>query len=236
MCPLPNAQLSSQLPAHLSAQTSESIARAVLHLQAGGAVAFPTETVWGLAARALSELAVAQLRDWKGRGEDHPIAVLVSRSEALAGYGFELSELSRALARRFWPGPLTLVLPCQGRFAAGIARAGDGAVGVRCSSHPVARRLARESEAAGLGPLTATSLNRAGEAPARHLGEARELCGAGPVFVIECGEADAFGEPPSTVLDATGVPPRVLRPGAIASEDLAAFLAAAFPDEGALSG
>ena len=160
-----------------SAGRREVVREAVDVLAAEGCVAFPSETIWGLAASAGSPAAVAALGAWKGRADGQPISVLVSGESALRGYGFELGSLALSLMEHFWPGPLTLVLACRSAFAPGIARE-DGSVGVRCSSHPVAAELVAAAEASGLGPLTATSCNRSGAPPARTESEARTLCSA----------------------------------------------------------
>lgn len=193
-------------------------AGAIDRLKAGGLVAFPTETVWGLAARAESAAGVERLRDWKGRRADQPVSLLVSGPEALEQLECEVSDAARALMAEFWPGALTLVLPCRHRFPAGVARH-DGAVGVRCSSHTGAADLVREAERAGAGPLTATSLNRTGDLPARTRSEAAKLCAEGTAapLLLECAQ-DAGGEAPSTVLDMTSQPPSVLRDGDLALE------------------
>ncbi len=192
-------------------------AAAVERLASGGLVAYPTETVWGLGALAGSERAVAGLRAWKGRDQGQPISVLVSGIESLAKLGFELSPLARRLARRYWPGPLTLVLPAPRLLAAGVAR-GDGALGVRCSSHLVAAALARAVEEAGLGPVTATSLNRSREAPALDRAQALARCGSDPEapLVLGAGAEEVTGAAPSTVLDLAGERPAVRRWGGIA--------------------
>ncbi len=181
-------------------------------------VAFPTETVWGLAARAESRVAVERMRSWKGRAHGKPVSILVAGPESLDVLGAELGASARRLVREFWPGPLTLVVRCRTELAPGVA--GDaGALGIRCSSHPVAARLARAAERGGLGPLTASSLNRSGCEPARSRAAARRLCGGvdGRALLLLPGEA--LGAAPSTVLDATGDatggPLRVLREGAI---------------------
>ncbi len=191
---------------------------AVERLAADGLVAFPTETVWGLAARAESARGCGRLREWKGRSADQPVALLVSGPDVLDGFAFEVSDAARALMQEFWPGALTLVLPCRHRFAPGVAR-DDGAVGVRCSAHAAAKALALEAEAAGAGPLTATSLNRSGDPPARSRAEAAKLCGedpAGPLLLET--DVDAGGEAPSMVVDLTGRRPLVLRDGGLLLE------------------
>ncbi len=199
---------------------------ALKELRSDGLVAYPTETVWGMGALARSAAALERLRTWKGRAEQQPISILVSGSTVLPELGFRLDPRAKRLIDRFWPGPLTLVLSCEGRFAPGVAR-NDGAVGVRCSTHASARRLAEAVEAAGLGPLTSTSLNRSGEPAATSIEEANLLCAgsAGEIRLLDLpnGEA-ASGFESSTVLDLTGSEPVVLRWGAIRENLLAPFL------------
>ncbi|MCL4686738.1 L-threonylcarbamoyladenylate synthase [Myxococcota bacterium] len=155
---------------------ADALAAAVAHVRAGGLLAFPTETVWGLGADARSEAALARLRRWKGRSAGQPVAVLVASAESAQALGLPLHGAAQRLAAAFWPGPLTLVVPAPpDRFAAGVARA-DGAVGLRCSSHPRTAALVAALERAGVGPLTATSLNRHGEPPVRTRTEALALC------------------------------------------------------------
>jgi L-threonylcarbamoyladenylate synthase len=198
-------------------------ASAAERLARGELVAYPTETVWGLAADSRSEPAVAALRAWKGRGQAQPISVLVSSAKVLPALGCELNETLRALAERFWPGPLTLVVPCAGDFAAGLLSEAGG-LGLRCSAHPAALALAAAAEAAGLGPPTATSLNRSGEPPARDEAAARACCAAPGDPRLLASEREAGGGTPSTVLDLCGARPRVLRAGAISEEDWMAAL------------
>lgn len=200
-----------------AAAGAPGVETALAVLAGDGLLAYPTETVWGLGAAAASPRAVERLLAFKGRREEQPIAVLVPDVVALESLGAELPEAARALAADFWPGPLTLVLRCPPRFAPGIAGAG-GAVGFRCSSHPAARELARAAFARGLGALTATSLNRSGEPPARTRAEAAALCGEAPALRLLAGPwPDAGGGEPSSVVDLSGPAPRVLREGAIAA-------------------
>ena len=195
---------------------------ALLRLEGNGLIAFPTETVWGLAALARSEAALGALRTWKGRDTDRPISLLVPDARSLEALGFEVPLRAAEWMDRHWPGPLTLVMPCRGAFAAGVSR-GDGAVGVRCSSHPAAAELARAALDAGLGPITATSLNASGKAPARDRTEANDFCkerrASGEVALYAC-DRDAGGAEPSTVVDVCGATPRLLRAGALAPETL----------------
>ena len=204
----------------------DALEEAIARIAAGGLVAFPTETLWGLAADARSAAAVARLRKWKLRADDQPLSVLVTGVDALPALGIAVGRLARELADTFWPGPLTLVLPCGSRFARGVAGAG-GALGVRCSPHPVAASLARALEAAGVGPITATSLNRHGDPPARNRGEASQACSQDdderPLLFAGDG-LDAGGGRPSTVVDLTGTKPDVLRWGALGHDVLSPLL------------
>jgi L-threonylcarbamoyladenylate synthase len=203
----------------------DPIGDAVQWLREGCLIAFPTETVWGLGADACSDGAVSRLQCWKGRDRSAPISILIADPDHLKELGFELSAAARRLVDHFWPGPLTLVLGCQRRFASGVSRA-DGAVGVRCSSHPLGAQLARRLAMEGVGPITATSLNRSGAQAARTLRDAQTLCGSDPedprLFAVEGSEAG--GEPESTVIDMTGPDPRVLRWGAITKSALEPLL------------
>ena len=198
---------------------------AITVLGSGELLAYPTETLYGLGADGRSASAIEHLRGWKGRGPERPLSILVEGSEALPDLGVELSPLPRRLAEAFWPGPLTLVLPCPGLFAPGVARE-DGAVGFRCSTHPVAAALARRAAREGIGPITATSLNRSGEAPASTRAEAARHCDGRPgsPILIDTPVAEAGGGAPSSVLDLTGPEPRMLREGAISPARIRAFL------------
>jgi L-threonylcarbamoyladenylate synthase len=210
----------------VSAGLPDPIGDAVTWLRGGGLLAYPTETVWGLGADARREDALERLSRWKGRAEGEPVSILVAAAAALEDLEIELGPAARVLTAKFWPGPLTLVLPGRGGFARGVARA-DGAIGVRCSSHPLASALARRLRAEGAGPITATSLNESGAEPARSREEAESLCGAGEDAprLIRVERADAGGVGVSTVLDLTGAAPEVLRWGLVSEAELAPVLA-----------
>jgi L-threonylcarbamoyladenylate synthase len=199
----------------------DPIGEALAWIASGGLLAYPTETVWGLGADARSAVAMERLRSWKGRGEDHPVSVLVESLEVANEAGFVLTPTAQRLASRFWPGPLTLIVPGPGGFAPGIAR-DDGAVGLRCSSHPLAAALARRLRRESGSFLTTTSLNRSGEPAARTIVEARLLAGSGEdePHMIPFDGGEAGGDTASTVVDATVDPPRVLRWGAVGPTDL----------------
>lgn len=213
------------------------IGDAVARLAADGFVGYPTETVWGLGACADRPRAIERLMEWKRRPTDAPLAVLVASADAALELGCEVDERARRLMEAFWPGPLMLVVPCRKRFAPGVAR-GDGALGLRCSPHPLARALVVAVGEAGLGPLTSTSLNRAGEPPARDLeaavariGEDADGAadsddsddGLGSPFLVSAVDQDAGGSAPSSVVDCTGGVPKIIRAGAIERELLEEF-------------
>jgi L-threonylcarbamoyladenylate synthase len=208
----------------LPREAGEALAAAVAHVRGGSLLAFPTETVWGLGADARSAPALARLHRWKGRSDRQPMSVLVPDAATPAVFGAPLDGPARRLAAAFWPGPLTLVVPAPpGTFAPGVARA-DGAVGLRCSPHPQVTALVAALLRAGVGPLTATSLNRHGEPPARNRAEASALCGdADAPRCLDLGEDEAGSRAflaPSTVVDCTGARPVLLRVGAIAPAEL----------------
>ncbi len=204
-----------------SAALDEALAR----IARGGLVAYPTETLFGLGVDATRSDAVERLRAWKGRRDDQPLSLLVEDAASLAAVGVEVPPAARRLARDLWPGPVTLVLPCKRAFAAGVARS-DGAVGVRCSPHPVAALLARRLAEHGLGPITATSLNRSAAPPAARRAAAAELCSdddEGPWLLDVAGTPEPDGRA-TTVVDATGLRPRVLREGAVPGSRIDACL------------
>ncbi len=167
-----------------------SLEQAVALLAAGEVVAYPTETVYGLGADALSPRALERLRERKGRARERGLSVLVSGPSALARWAPALPPRAARLAERFWPGPLTLVVPAAAALE-GVATAFG--VGFRCSPQPTALALAR-----GLGrPLVSTSCNPSGEPPC--LDAAAVERAFGPELAIAGGEP-AGGLPPSTVV------------------------------------
>lgn len=172
-------------------------------------MAFPTDTLYGLAVDATSADAVAALFDLKGRGAQAALPfVAASRAQVESWCG--LGEVDGRLADVFWPGPLTIIRPAPS-VVVPAAHAGAGTVAIRVPDHPVARALA---DAWG-APVTATSANRSGEPPASRVSDLASL--ASPrVLVIDGG--DARGGPPSTIVDARESPPRLIRAGAIAWE------------------
>jgi L-threonylcarbamoyladenylate synthase len=167
-----------------------AIAEAARLLQEGQVVAYPTETVYGLGADVRSARALERLHALKGRPREHSVSVLVADLAALEDLVPGLPSGARALAQRFWPGPLTLVLE-QGRDVLPLV-ASERGVGFRCSPDPTAGALARAA-----GPIASTSANRSGARPARSAAEVE--ASFGPELPV-AGGAPAGGLAPSTVV------------------------------------
>jgi L-threonylcarbamoyladenylate synthase len=187
----------------------------VRHLEGGGLIAYPTETVYGLGGAATPE-AVARVLHLKGREPDKPLLVLVAERRAAAGLRW--TPAAEALADAFWPGALTLVLADpDGIFPRGVRHDRTGSVGVRVSPHPWVARLV----AAWGGPITSTSLNEPGGPPARSGSEALEVAerlGGKEILVIDTGTLPPSR--PSTMVDCSGTVPVVLRAGSVPVERL----------------
>jgi L-threonylcarbamoyladenylate synthase len=180
-------------------------------VSAGGLVAFPTESFYGLGADALDPGAIARVFEVKGRPPDKPLLVLVDSIDMVAALAVRVGDGARALMARHWPGPLTLVLEAAARVPAGLT-GGTGTVGVRMPGHAVARALVR----AAARPLTAPSANPSA-APPPLTAEAVRRYFDGRVELILDGGPTAGG-PGSTVVDCTVWPPRVLRQGPVTVE------------------
>ncbi|HEV8583947.1 MAG TPA: L-threonylcarbamoyladenylate synthase [Methylomirabilota bacterium] len=177
-------------------------------LRAGGLVAFPTESFYGLGAAALEPTAVRRVFEAKGRPASMPLLVVIDAPAMLAEIVADVPERARALMARHWPGPLTLVFRAAPRVPAEVT-AGTGTIGVRVPAHPVPRGLA-----ARLGtPVTAPSANPTGGAPPVTAAAVQALLGGALDLVLDGGPTP--GGAPSTVVDVTVDPPRVIRQGAI---------------------
>lgn len=186
-------------------------------LVAGGLVAFPTETVYGLGADGLNPEAVARIYTAKGRPTTNPVILHVADVASAGPLVSHWPEAARALAERFWPGPLTLVLPASEAVPA-IVRAGGSSVALRCPAHPVALALIR---AAGR-PLAAPSANRSQHLSPTRAEHVASSLGAAVDLILDGGPTEAGLE--STILDLSGDRPRILRPGPISPADLAAII------------
>lgn len=192
-------------------------------LAAGEAIAFPTETVYGLGADAANERAVAKIFALKGRPADHPLIVHVADAEAIGRWSREVPDSARTLARSFWPGPLTMILAKAAAVPASVT-GGQETVGLRCPSHPVAQALLREFARIGSGAVAAPSANRFGQVSPTTAQHVRDEFGP-DLFVIDGGPCEVGLE--STIVDLSRGRPVLLRPGAITRRDIEAVLGAA---------
>lgn len=194
----------------------EAIRAAADCILAGGVVAFPTDTLYGLAADPRNEAGVRKVFAVKQRPRDRPLPLIAGSAEAAAGAA-RLTPVARRLAAHFWPGPLTLIVPADPAIVADVHQ-GSGGVGIRVPDHAVARALAL---AAG-GVVTATSANRSGE-PAADLAEAvLDLLATGLDLLLDAGPVR--GGAPSTVVDVTGETPVLVRAGALPWDRVLEFL------------
>ena len=177
-------------------------------ISAGGVIAFRTDTFYGLGADPLNAAAVAKIRELKGREENKPILLLLSDASVADRFIADRSEAFEQVARKFWPGPLTIVGAAVSNLPAEIT-AGTGTVGVRVPADESVRELVRQCG----GALTATSANPSGREPARSAKEVIDYFGERLDLVVDGGEVSTTE--PSTVLDVTTVPPRVVRQGVV---------------------
>jgi L-threonylcarbamoyladenylate synthase len=202
----------------LSNCAADAITDAAQRLKSGALVAFPTETVYGLGADATNPAAVARIYETKGRPADHPLIVHLADMQDISEWAAEIPDYGIALARAFWPGPMTLILP-RTDLAADFITGGQNTVGVRVPDHAIALALLAAFKKIGGKGLAAPSANRFGQVSpttasavkeelADFLGESDLILDGGPSLVgVE-----------STIIDCTADTPRILRPGAITIE------------------
>ena len=196
-------------------EQAEAVKAAVDALRSGALVGMPTETVYGLAGDASNPDAVARIFAAKARPSFNPLISHVASLE-LAGIEGQLDERAIALAERFWPGPLTLVVPVadSGRTSE-LARAGLGSIGLRVPGHPLARALLEEFG----GPVSAPSANPSGKLSPTRAEDVRVDLGDQVEMVLDGGECEK-GIESSIVAVMPGEPPRLLRPGAVTRAEL----------------
>ena len=199
----------------LSNCTASAMADAAANLLAGNLVAFPTETVYGLGADACNAAAVASIYSVKGRPADHPLIVHVASMDALGDWAADVPEYAIALARDFWPGPMTLIMK-RSALAGDFVTGGQDTVGIRVPDHVVALGLLEVFARAGGRGVAAPSANRFGNvSPTTAQAVVDELSEyLSDADQILDGGACAVGVE-STIIDCTGDVPRILRPGAV---------------------
>ena len=194
-------------------EIEDKISAAAKILREGGLVALPTETVYGLGANGLDPEAVKRIFEVKGRPQDNPLILHVTGAQWLPRYCAEIPPIAYVLARKFWPGPLTMILKRQ-PLVPDATTAGLDTVGVRCPNHPVTLAIIRE---AGV-PIAAPSANTSGRPSCTTAQDVMEDVGDAIEGVVDGGPCVVGVE--STVLDLTCDPPRLLRPGGLPVEDM----------------
>jgi L-threonylcarbamoyladenylate synthase len=197
------------------------MADAATNLFAGGLVAFPTETVYGLGADACNADAVARIYSVKGRPADHPLIVHIASMDGLGDWADDVPGYAISLARDFWPGPMTLVVKRSG-LAGDFVTGGQDTVGVRVPDHPVASGLLEAFVRAGGKGVAAPSANRFGNVSPTTAQAVTDELGdylAEGDQILDGGPCDVGVE--STIIDCTGDVPRILRPGAITAQMIA---------------
>ena len=194
--------------------SDQEIERAAQILREGGLVAFPTETVYGLGADASNPAAVRKIFAAKGRPSDHPVIVHLAGTSDLKHWAAEVPRAAWLLAEKFWPGPLTMIFKRAARVS-DLITGGQGTVGLRVPSHPVAQQLLKTF---GRG-IAAPSANRFGRLSPTSAHDVREELGDAVDFVLDGGPCDVGIE--STIVDLTREMPAVLRPGRISAQQIA---------------
>lgn len=195
----------------------DAIARASEVIRAGGLVAFPTETVYGLAANALDEAAVLRVYEAKGRPAGKPLPVQVASIGDVTALASEIPEVARRLMDAFFPGPLTLVMRASERVPE-IVTAGTATVGIRMPDHPVALALIR---AAGT-PIVAPSANLSDQPSPTDADQVRAYLDGKIEMILDAGPSELMVA--STVLDVTVEPPRILRLAVLGEDVLRPYL------------
>ena len=200
------------LNGHLTA-TIDAAAQA---LQRGDLVGLPTETVYGLAADAGNDAAVAKIFQAKGRPSDHPLIVHVANAQGVQRFASHVPDFAQKLIDAFWPGPLTLILPRRSDVAA-VAAGGQNSVGLRCPSHPIAQAVLQRAETLGVHGVAAPSANLFGRvSPTTAAHVAAEFDAR--LLIVDGGACDVGIE--STIVDCTRAMPVQLRPGVLTPQQL----------------
>lgn len=199
--------------AYLTLEEGRALEEAVSTVQRGGVVAFPTDTVYGIGASLRHPAALARIYDIKGRAQDKPIPILISRADVIAELVDDADPDLVALAHRFWPGPLTVILRAKESLPAEV-KAPDGTCGVRIPNHSVPLAIAQ----ANGGAIATTSANRSGEPAATQAAAIRESLGDELDLILDGGIAP--GSVASTVIRREGDTISVIREGSVSAEQL----------------
>ena len=187
--------------------------RAATVIEAGGAIAYPTETFYGLGVDASNEAAIRKIFDIKGRNFNNPVSVIIGKPDQLPALVLKVTDTAQKLIDTFWPGPLTLVFEAAESISP-LLTAQTGKIGVRLSSHEFARRLTLKTGK----PITATSANLSGAPECADAQAVMDQIGNSIDAVIDLGQKG--GTTGSTIVDATSVTPVILRNGIISLEDI----------------
>jgi L-threonylcarbamoyladenylate synthase len=214
------AQLQQPVQAASAQLVQQQVQAAALQLAAGGLVAFPTETVYGLGARADSDAAVAAIFAAKGRPAEHPLIVHLAHADQALAFAASLSPSAQRLMAAFWPGPLTVIVPRRPGCGAAAA-GGQNSIGLRVPAHPVALALLQAAAALGVAGVAAPSANRFGRVSPTTAAHVQQEFGPG--LTVLDGGACAVGIE-STIVDCTCEPPALLRPGSLTPQQLQAVL------------
>ncbi|MBS0592813.1 MAG: threonylcarbamoyl-AMP synthase [Proteobacteria bacterium] len=204
----------------LDAGEPQALAQAAAHLAAGELLAFPTETVYGLGARADDDAAVARIFAAKGRPRAHPLIVHTADTAAAQAFAAGWPDAAQRLAAAFWPGPLTLIVPRRDGLAAAAA-GGAATIGLRVPGHPAAAALLREAQRLGVPGVAAPSANRFGRVSATCAAHVQQEFGP-DLWVLDGGACPGGVE--SAIVDCTRAQPALLRPGLLARARIEAAL------------
>jgi L-threonylcarbamoyladenylate synthase len=199
----------------LSNCAADTLSQAALALKNGALVVLPTETVYGLGADASNEKAVARIYEVKGRPQDHPLILHIASMNDITYWAEDVSDYAIALARSFWPGPMTLIFK-RSDAAKDFVTGGQGTVGLRVPDHTLALGLLQECKKIGVHAIAAPSANRFGHVSPTTAIAVQEEIGAylsAQDLILDGGPAQVGLE--STIIDCTGDAPKILRPGAI---------------------
>jgi L-threonylcarbamoyladenylate synthase len=196
---------------------SEALEKAAGALKGGGTIAYPTETFYGLGVKFDNSAALENLYRLKYRSRNKALPLIIGEKQMLGLIASAVTESAEKLIEKFWPGPLTLLLPAKADISC-LLTAKTGKIAVRIPGESFALELARSLRF----PITATSANISGMPPSENINDVIRYFGDAVDLIIDCGKTP--GGKPSTIVDASGVKVRILRAGAISAEEIFAAL------------